>query len=94
GRYGDPLDPHGTDKAVRELVRVLAPGGRLYLSLPVAKQDKVVFNAHRLTAIDRVAALIAPARERERRFIVGNAMRDEFEEVKGQETIVLLELTK
>ena len=29
GRYGDPLDPGGTVKAVKELVRVLAPGGNL-----------------------------------------------------------------
>ena len=94
GRYGDPLDPDGTEKAVRELVRVLAPGGRLYLSLPVARRDKIVFNAHRLTAIDRVAELTAPARELERRFIVGRTMSDEFAEVSGEETVVLLELTK
>jgi SAM-dependent methyltransferase len=47
GRYGDPLDPKGTEKAVRELARILAPGGNLYFSLPVGK-PKVCFNAHRI----------------------------------------------
>lgn len=47
GRYGDPLDPAGTQKAIKELTRVLRPGGNLYFSLPVGKA-KVCFNAHRI----------------------------------------------
>lgn len=47
GRYGDPLDPQGTVKAARELARVLAPGGRLYFSLPIG-QSRLCFNAHRI----------------------------------------------
>ncbi|MGD2145816.1 MAG: DUF268 domain-containing protein [Anaerolineae bacterium] len=47
GRYGDPLDPAGTRKAVAELKRVLAPGGHLYLSLPLGR-PAVHFNAHRI----------------------------------------------
>ncbi len=47
GRYGDPIDPLGTRKAVAELGRVVSPGGRLYLSLPVGR-PRVVFNAHRI----------------------------------------------
>lgn len=47
GRYGDPLDPRGTRKAAAELSRCLAPGGRLYFSLPVGK-PKLCFNAHRI----------------------------------------------
>jgi SAM-dependent methyltransferase len=47
GRYGDPLDPEGTKKAARELVRVLASGGHLYFSLPIGK-PRVQFNAHRV----------------------------------------------
>lgn len=43
GRYGDPLDPLGTEKACRELQRVLAVGGFLYLSAPVG-QSRVQFN--------------------------------------------------
>lgn len=47
GRYGDPLDPNGTRKAIEELQRVLAPGGRLLFSTPVGR-PRVCFNAHRI----------------------------------------------
>lgn len=47
GRYGDPLDPQGTEKACRELVRILSIGGHLYFSLPIGK-ERVEFNAHRI----------------------------------------------
>ena len=47
GRYGDPLNPEGSRQALRELARVLAPGGRLYLSVPVGR-ERVCFNAHRV----------------------------------------------
>lgn len=47
GRYGDPLDPEGSNKAFGELQRVLAPQGRMYLSLPVGR-ERVCFNAHRV----------------------------------------------
>lgn len=51
GRYGDPLDPHGTEKACRELARVLAPGGRLYFSTPVGK-PRLCYNAHRIHSVE------------------------------------------
>ncbi len=47
GRYGDPLDPKGTEKACAELQRVLEPGGNLYFALPTGK-SAVYFNAHRV----------------------------------------------
>jgi hypothetical protein len=48
GRYGDPLDPEGTAKAVRELARVVAPGGQLLLSTPVGA-SRTVWNSHRVS---------------------------------------------
>ncbi len=47
GRYGDPLDPLGTKKAARELVRILAPHGRLCFAVPVGRA-RLCFNAHRV----------------------------------------------
>lgn len=47
GRYGDPIDPSGHTKFMSNLQRVLAPGGRLYLSVPVGT-ERVEFNAHRV----------------------------------------------
>jgi len=47
GRYGDKLDPNGTEKACKELQRVLAVNGNLYFSVPVGRQN-TYFNAHRV----------------------------------------------
>lgn len=47
GRYGDPLDPLGTRRAVRELQRVVIPTGQLLFSLPVGR-PRVCFDAHRI----------------------------------------------
>jgi SAM-dependent methyltransferase len=47
GRYGDRIDPDGWRAGLSELARVLAPGGRLYLSTPVGR-NRVCFNAHRV----------------------------------------------
>jgi SAM-dependent methyltransferase len=48
GRYGDALDPLGTDKACSELARVLKPGGNLYVAVPTAAKASTHFNAHRI----------------------------------------------
>jgi len=48
GRYGDPIDPEGHVKGFRNICRMVAPGGRLYISFPVARKRQVVFNAHRV----------------------------------------------
>lgn len=53
GRYGDALDPLGTQKAIAELSRVLAPGGNLYFSIPVGK-PRVCFNAHRIHSPEQI----------------------------------------
>ncbi len=48
GRYGDPVDPYAYEKAIRAFIRVLKPGGRLYLGVPIGPTNKLVFNAHRI----------------------------------------------
>jgi len=45
GRYGDPIDSDGCWKALRELERIMAPGGHCFLSLPVGK-PAVYFNGN------------------------------------------------
>jgi hypothetical protein len=49
GRYTDPIDPQACFKFMESLQRVLAPGGRLYFSVPVGR-ERVEFNAHRVFA--------------------------------------------
>jgi len=52
GRYGDELDPKGTDKAISELIRVLGIGGNLYISVPIDEKTRVYYNAHRSFSYD------------------------------------------
>ncbi|MBI3371295.1 MAG: DUF268 domain-containing protein [Betaproteobacteria bacterium] len=56
GRYGDPLDPLGHETATAELARVVAPGGNLFVSVPVGR-ERVCFNAHRVFSHDTVKRL-------------------------------------
>lgn len=48
GRYGDILDYDGDVKAMKELVRVLAPKGTLLFVVPIGKEAIIQFNAHRI----------------------------------------------
>jgi hypothetical protein len=57
GRYGDPLNPQGDEIAAKELMRVLSPGGILYIVLPVASANRVYFNAHRVYSFQGVLSL-------------------------------------
>ena len=47
GRYGDPYDPNGDLKAIKELCRVLSNGGNLLVVVPVGR-PRIMFNAHRI----------------------------------------------
>src|SRR3972149_9028309 len=53
GRYGDAIDPDGDIKAIKELKRVLAPGGNLLFVVPVGK-PRVEFNAHRVYSYEQI----------------------------------------
>ncbi|MEI8226711.1 MAG: DUF268 domain-containing protein [Planctomycetota bacterium] len=53
GRYGDPIDPDGDLKAMRELQRVVAPAGSLLFVVPVGR-PRVQFNAHRIYSYQQV----------------------------------------
>ncbi len=53
GRYGDPLDPLGTNKAAAELERVLSPGGTLLFALPIGRR-RVQFNGQRIHSGEQI----------------------------------------
>ncbi|MBI5912304.1 MAG: DUF268 domain-containing protein [Betaproteobacteria bacterium] len=53
GRYSDPIDPMGCFTFMSALSRVLAPGGRLYFSVPLGK-ERVEFNAHRIFSLQTI----------------------------------------
>lgn len=60
GRYGDPIDPTGSERALSELMRVLAPNGFLFLSVPVGAKNITYFNAHRVFNPETIIKLLSP----------------------------------
>lgn len=59
GRYGDPIDPDGSRKAATEIARVLAPGGRAYVSAPIGR-SRVQFNGQRVFSIGELIGMFSP----------------------------------
>lgn len=53
GRYGDPISPDADLDAMRELKRVLAPGGHLYFVVPVGK-PRLAFNSCRIYGFEQI----------------------------------------
>jgi len=83
GRYGDSLDQFGTEKAAKELARVLAKGGNLYISVPIESKNMVYFNAHRAFTRDYVLKLFSSLKLIEEKYIYGDRIFDEYDKNKG-----------
>lgn len=71
GRYGDPIDPMGWEKALLSFERVLKIGGKMYISVPVGQRDKVCFNAHRVYRPQTIIDTLKHCQIREMSYIVG-----------------------
>ncbi len=56
GRYGDPIDPQGSAKACKEVVRVLSQGGVAYIAVPIG-ESRVQFNGQRVFSVYEVLAM-------------------------------------
>jgi len=59
GRYGDPLDYDGDLKAIAELKRVTAVGGRLLIVVPIGRA-RIQYNAHRIYRYRQVVEAFRP----------------------------------
>lgn len=57
GRYGDPLDPEGDIKAMRNLKNFLKEDAFVYFAVPVGL-DKTVFNVHRVYGEKRMSMIL------------------------------------
>lgn len=57
GRYGEPLDPDGDLKEMDQFKKMLNPGGKLLLAVPVGP-DTVVWNAYRVYGWKRLKKLL------------------------------------
>jgi len=64
GRYGDPIDPTGDIRAMKELERVLAVGGNLLIVVPVGKPT-VQFNSQRIYSYDQIVNVFSGLQVRE-----------------------------
>ncbi|MEI6842846.1 MAG: DUF268 domain-containing protein [Methanomicrobiales archaeon] len=76
GRYGDPIDPYGTEKSIEVLKRVIAPGGDLYVSLPINDKNCTYFNAYRAFNEEYIMKLFDPLIVEEKRYIFGKRFTD------------------
>ncbi len=83
GRYGDELDPWGSEKAIAELKRVLKKGGNLLVSVPVDSNSRVYFNAHRAFTRGHVLSLFKEMKLAEERYIYGSALHECYDPKKG-----------
>jgi SAM-dependent methyltransferase len=56
GRYGDPLDPEGHVKGLKNMAKLLKTSGRLYLSVPIGI-ERIEFNANRVFCPERLVGV-------------------------------------
>lgn len=83
GRYGDLLDSFGSEKAAKELTRVLAHGGNLYISVPVDKANTTYFNAHRAFTREYILSLFSSLALVEEKYVYGNTIYSAYDPGKG-----------
>jgi SAM-dependent methyltransferase len=83
GRYGDPLDVKGSEKAIAEIVRVTKPGGKILFSVPVDDSCKIYFNAHRAFTPEYVYACFAGCKLIEEKYIYGYEFTSKYVKERG-----------
>lgn len=80
GRYGDPIDSQGSVKAAKELQRVLAQGGKFFLSLPIGR-ERICFNAHRVHAPATVLSMFSQLKLTEFAYVDDNGQYHEAQSI-------------
>lgn len=83
GRYGDPVDAHGSERAAAELARVLASGGDLYVTVPVDNDCRIYFNAHRAFTREYLLSLFPTLKLKEEAYIYGRALHAKYDPGRG-----------
>lgn len=59
GRYGDPIDYYGHEKAIANISKIVKSKGRFYFSAPIGPQ-RIEFNAHRVFSLQYLIDLFEP----------------------------------
>lgn len=83
GRYGDDIDAFGSEKAIIELKRVLKVGGIILFSVPVDRENKIYFNAHRAFTRDYILELFSNFKVLDEQYHYGLKMYDKYDPLKG-----------
>lgn len=83
GRYGEPIDSFGSEKAITELKRVLKIGGVVLFSVPVDCENKIYFNAHRAFTRDYVLELFDGFDVLEEKYHYGLKLYENYDKNKG-----------
>lgn len=83
GRYGDPIDSFGSEKAIKELKRVLKVGGVVLISVPVDSENKIYFNAHRAFTRDYILELFDGFELLDEKYHYGTKMYESYDASKG-----------
>jgi len=83
GRYGDDIDPFGSEKAIKELKRVLKNGGVILFSVPIDSENKIYFNAHRSFTRPYVLDLFEGFEILDEKYQYGKRLFDKYDQQKG-----------
>ncbi len=83
GRYGDPLDDFGSEKAITELKRVLKVGGILLFSVSIDIENKIFFNAHRAFTREYILELFLNFELVEEKYHYGMNLYETYDPKKG-----------
>jgi hypothetical protein len=83
GRYGDPLDSWGSEKAIKEIIRVAKKGGMILISVPVDDTSRIYFNAHRAFTPEYVRTLFKGCKLMDEKYIYGNKLEKDYMSSKG-----------
>ncbi len=74
GRYGDSIDAFGSEKSIKELIRVTAKNGFILFSVPINDANKIYFNAHRAFTREFILEQFYDCELIEERYIYKNDM--------------------
>ena len=83
GRYGDTIDPFGSEKAIKELKRVLKIGGILLVSVPIDNENKIYFNAHRAFTKTYILELCEGLEVIDEKYHYGMKLYNEYDRTRG-----------
>lgn len=83
GRYGDDLDPFGSEKAFLELQRVLKCGGVILFSVPIDSKNTIYFNAHRAFTRDYILQVFLGFELVEEKYHYGLELFDSYDPTRG-----------